>query len=531
MACEALGEFWPERNGPPKVEGLDAAMKAEVLLRVGALAGWSGSAHQAAGSQETAKNLITQSIEIFEGLGLSKRAAEARADLALCYWREGAFDEARIYLANALSFAGTEDIDLRAIILNRAGTVEIAAGHLIEALRILNDCTPLLDQSSDDALKGTFHNQLAVLFKNLGRAGRKNDYVDRALIEFAAASFYFEQAGHIRYQACVENNLGSLLLTVGRFAEAHAHLNLAAGLFRELQDDVHVSQVNDTRARTLLAEGRVREAERYARLAVRTLEKGDEQALFAEALTTHGVALARLTDHSSAKRLLQRAIEVAQTAGDVEGAGRAKLSVIEELAGQTPAPQLVSIYRSATELLRQSQDPSTSRRLIVCAEKVIEALGVAEIEESQLNGQEPDLSWASFKREVRKAEKALIERALRQTEGSVTHAAHLLGFKHHQSLISIINIRHKDLSGTRSIIRKRRRRLISQPRKIRRKAANPSAERRKSQISILHLEDNAQVVDCGYVQRRKLAYRTLHGRRHRAAKTDGRRPLRSLNGR
>src|SRR5438132_13430067 len=65
-ACEALSEFWPDRDRPPKLDGLDELMRAKVLLRVGALAGWLGGADQTEGSQETAKNLITKSIEIFE---------------------------------------------------------------------------------------------------------------------------------------------------------------------------------------------------------------------------------------------------------------------------------------------------------------------------------------------------------------------------------------------------------------------------------------------------------------------------------
>src|SRR5713226_1025907 len=108
-ACEALSEFWLERHEPPKLEGLDEATKAEVLLRVGALAGWLGSAHQAEGSQETAKNLITRGIEIFQEIGESARVAEARADLALCYWREGAFDEARVVLTQVINELGESD--------------------------------------------------------------------------------------------------------------------------------------------------------------------------------------------------------------------------------------------------------------------------------------------------------------------------------------------------------------------------------------------------------------------------------------
>src|SRR5207237_5987711 len=93
-----------------------------------------------------------------------------------------------------------------------------------------------------------------------------------------------------------------------------------------------------------------------------------------------------------------------------------------------------------------------------------------------------DISWAAFKREVRKSEKALLARALREAEGSVTKAAHLLGFKHHQSLISIINIRHKELLKTRSRIRKRRRHIFSKSRKTRGILQKPNPVRKPSQI-------------------------------------------------
>src|SRR5260370_41306999 len=87
-ACEAMHEFWPDRHETPRLEGLGEGTKAEVVLRIGALAGWAGSADQTEGSQETAKNLITQSVETFEKLGDAEGVAEARGELGLCYWRE-----------------------------------------------------------------------------------------------------------------------------------------------------------------------------------------------------------------------------------------------------------------------------------------------------------------------------------------------------------------------------------------------------------------------------------------------------------
>src|SRR5207253_8367841 len=125
--------------------------------------------------------------------------------------------------------------------------------------------------------------------------------------------------------ARVENNLGYLFFTIGRYKDAHSHLDRARHLFFELRDVGTVAQVDETRARTLLAEGRLTEAERVVRSAVKTLERGGQQAVLAEELTTHGVSLARLCNYRRAKVLLERAVEIARTAGDLEGAGRAKL--------------------------------------------------------------------------------------------------------------------------------------------------------------------------------------------------------------
>ena len=496
-ACEAIHEFWPQREGPPNLDDIEGATKAGVLLRVGSLAGWMGSTDQTEGSQETAKDLITQSIEIFEELGQSARVAEAQGDLALCYWREGSYDEARIHLSNALTLLGSDNAELRAVLLIRAGIVEVWALRLNEALRFYNEALPLVERSEDHALKGSFHIEFGLVFRRLAAPENREDYLDKALIEYAAASFHFEQAGNERYLARVENNLGYLFFTIGRYKDAHQHLDRARLLFLELKDAGTVAQVDDTRARTLLAEGRTVEAERFARQAVKTLEKGGEQALLAEALTTHGTALARLGNYSRSKALLERAIEVAATAGDLEGSGRAKLSIIEELGEQTSARELATIYESAVDLLEQSQDPSAKKRLVSGARAVIDALTTAEDDQ---DSESKAHSWEgfSFRQEVVKIERALIERALRDTGGSVTKASRLLGFKHHQSLIALINTRHKNLLNTRSAIRKRRHHIFSKPRRMPRKVVKPSTERANSQISILHVEDNkliAKLVD------------------------------------
>jgi CheY-like chemotaxis protein/tetratricopeptide (TPR) repeat protein len=413
--------------------------------------------------------------------------AEARGDLALCYWREGSYEEAEITLGSALRILREEGSDLKAALLIRAGIVETWRQRLQEAISYYDQAAPLVEQSKDHGLKGSFHFEYGVVLRRLSAPENREDYLDRALIEYAASSFHYEQAGNQRAVARVEGNLGFLYFTIGRYQDAHHHLDRARDLFLQLKDVGTAAQVDETRARTLLAEGNLKNAERTIKAAVRVLEKGGQQAVLAEALTTQGIIAARTGNQARAGLLLQRAIVVAETVGDREGSGRAHLTIVEELGSQTGVRQLVEIYQSAVQLLEQSQDPATHKRLISCARRVIKALLV---EKPSGLMPKPD-SWEGFslRREIKKIERNLIERSLRDSSGSVTKASQLLGFKHHQSLVSLLNNRHKDLIGHRTAVRKRRRHLFSQPARAKEKSSTDS-DVAANKLVIMHVEDH-----------------------------------------
>src|SRR2546428_10971466 len=61
-ACSALGELWQGIGARPAVNGLGERTVAELLLRAGMVSGHLGSARQAEGAQERAKDLISESI-------------------------------------------------------------------------------------------------------------------------------------------------------------------------------------------------------------------------------------------------------------------------------------------------------------------------------------------------------------------------------------------------------------------------------------------------------------------------------------
>ena len=78
-------------------------------------------------------------------------------------------------------------------------------------------------------------------------------------------------------------------------------------MFLSVRDQGSVAQVDETRTRVLLAEGRKREAEQVSRAAVRALEKGGEQSMLAQALTTQGRVLTRLGHFTESLDTLRRA--------------------------------------------------------------------------------------------------------------------------------------------------------------------------------------------------------------------------------
>src|SRR5437899_4317323 len=130
-ARSELSALWTVIGERPKLEGLGPDIQAELLLRVGSLSGWIGANQQIGGAQDFAKDLIAESIRRFESLVDEEKTAEAQTDLAICYWRAGAMDEARVWFGEALRRASTPQNKVR--ILVNSAIVEIFSNEIYEA--------------------------------------------------------------------------------------------------------------------------------------------------------------------------------------------------------------------------------------------------------------------------------------------------------------------------------------------------------------------------------------------------------------
>src|SRR2546422_2854099 len=164
-AQEVMRPLWRQVGERPQTTGLYPSVAAEVLLCVGILTGWIGSRNEIKEADETARDLISESITYYESIGDLKKVAAARAELAYCYWREGAFDEARIMFNWALKKLTVEG-NTRANALLGLAVVEWSASRHGDALKILTDNALLFKKITNHTTKGTYHNQLAMVLRN-----------------------------------------------------------------------------------------------------------------------------------------------------------------------------------------------------------------------------------------------------------------------------------------------------------------------------------------------------------------------------
>jgi tetratricopeptide (TPR) repeat protein len=443
-ARDELGDLWAGIGKRPTVYA-QPQMRAEILLQCGTLSGWLGSAKQV-DVQEKAKDLLTEALHIFQTLNLRLKASETQYELGMCYFRRGAYDEARIVLDEAIE--GLEDAELQAKILIRRTIIETWLGQYHEAWDTLKEAQVFYEQCSD-AVKGRWHGQMALVLRRLATAEGRADYADRAIIEFTAAIYHCEEARHERYCATSLNNLAMLLYQLERYNEAHEHLNRAHTFLEKINDVGLLAQVEETRARVFVAEQHYYAARRVIIGVVETFEKGGESALLSDALIIKGTVQARLGDNDESIRTFRHAIRIAKDAGALSNAGRAAVAMIEEHGKRLSDAELFRLYLRADQFLSSTQDAEDIARLRACALIVVRKLYGSELDE-----------YFTLPEVVLEYEARFIELALVEERGSITRAAARLGIPH-QNLSFMLKTRHKKLQSKRkpemkrkSIIRK-----------------------------------------------------------------------------
>lgn len=439
QAREALGDLWRGIGERPEMGTHAQEVNAETLLQCGRLSGFLADA-QGVDLHERVTDLLSEARRIFQDYEKKAKVAETNYELGISYYRKGAFEEARIVLGEALDGA-CDELHGKIVIGNTI--IEIATGHSEEAKDILIAARPFFDNASD-ALKGRWHGHMAVVQATMAHG--RTEYFDRAIIEYTAAIYHYEQAGHVRYCGDNLNNLAFLLYKLGRYADAHEQLDRAHLIFSRLRDQGHIAQVEETRARAFIAERKYVDALRVIKGVVEILERGGESALLVDALTNKAIIHARLGNHVQSSQTYKEAMKVGEESGARFNVGLAAISMIEELKLTSRA--LFRVYRTADECLCKTQDEEVMARLRGCARLAI----------NQLGGPQLDKNF-TLKSAMHFLEGKFIEEALTKAEGRITKAASLLGVSH-QALRNMLDNRHQDLLTNRTPLTKRRKSII-----------------------------------------------------------------------
>lgn len=441
-AVTALGELWKGVGEKPEMINFPDYPRAELLVLIGSLTGWFGKTRRIEGYQEKAKDMIGEGVELFKKLGAWDRYSESQSDLGVCFWREGDYAAARCYYEDALEKTSPENVTVKAKILLRLVNVAISLRKYSDAVALLNEARPLIEPLDNHILKGKLHSHTALVSKLLFEEENSPDLIEKAFEEYQKASYEYRCADHQRYEANVENNMGSLNLVIGKYDEAHLHLDNAINMLGVFDDSGHVASVYDTKAKVYLAENKLIEAELFSQKSEQLFRESDEFSLYAESLTTLGIVQARLFAFDDAKRSFEAARSKAMHVNDSEMAGLAILAQLENMSDALSDSERNHLFIDVKELFSNSDRPQILRRICAAAEFCL--------------SKEPELNWSNFDltTEVLSFEAKFITLALNETGGKVTKAAQLLGLSH-QNLSLILKKRHKSLAA------------IKKPRKLR----------------------------------------------------------------
>jgi tetratricopeptide (TPR) repeat protein len=452
-ALDIMRLLWRGVGTRPVTRGLQPETAAHVLFCTGVLTGWIGNSSQIKEAQEIARDLIDESITYYQENGPQSKAAEARSELAYCYWREGRVNEARIMLHEALERLPPQLELERARALLKLVDVEHSAARHYDALKILTDNSDLFASVTLPAVKGSYHNELAMTWGALGTAEKRPDYFEHALTEYKAAAHQFRLAKNHIYRASVKNNEARVLTKLGKFKEAHRLSDQARKVAVRFKQRTLTAQFDGTRAETLIAEGKFKAAEAVAHRAASALAKVGHGCWLADALILQAITLARLGKQERSQAILQRAIEVAHEADALNKAGLAALTMIEEVDHLSP-DTLQAAYQQAREWLADSQSREVLSRLTAAAGKLADSLcrEMSRDEAVDVLLTKP----LDLDQRLMKCEHETIKQALAQTDGSVAQAALLIG-RSYQGLSHMIEKRHPDLLTKRTPIHRRRR--------------------------------------------------------------------------
>jgi tetratricopeptide (TPR) repeat protein len=332
-----FSEEWAAGEYSPDISGLPEELAAELRLRFASLLGYQGHLRKIKDSQVRARDILTESLAVFERLGNAEKAAECENHIALSYSRTGEYRESRTWLDAAMAR------NLQPTSIHRLAT--IMYGMLIDSSEMSFDPVlvtfrryeELFSEWADDWIGSSFYVIAGVAFGELGRS-------EQALRCFEMGIARAEHSSIKPSLASIQNELAHLYMSLGRYEKAHASVDRGIELYRDIGDESREGMLLDTKATIYLQQGNFDAGLTTIERAISVLKDGENKGFLAEAYATEGKILVWLDDFSGGVSALFEAVQLAQT-----------------YSGRDFAKTLISQFEASLKKKNEGSSPGTNR--------------------------------------------------------------------------------------------------------------------------------------------------------------------------
>jgi tetratricopeptide (TPR) repeat protein len=278
------------------------------------------------------------------------RVAEVHNYLGAIRFQRELYAEARreYEIALRLIERGYDNHDLKSRVLNNLASVHEILGEPEIAIQLYHQALALL---GDDPYKqAMMYFGLSLAYKNQGKLDEAADYAARSRELFAALE-------NLKFVAKVNNNLGMILLAMGRREEALRHVRECIQISQQINDIEGAQEAPYSLARYYYERGEFDQALECAAEAVALGQARGSRRIQAAAVELRGNILRRRQDYLAAARAFIAAAQDYEALSMQPDAGKALLEAGRCFASAGDAEASLDAFMHGTQLLCGEEQP------------------------------------------------------------------------------------------------------------------------------------------------------------------------------
>lgn len=269
---------WENIDEDPNFEEYEDLERAQLFRYYGYFLSHYGKAKNISSYQERGKNLLTKAIDLFSHLNLAEKATEAEIILGLCYFYEGAIEESEAIFNHISDLFKTNQLHPLYLRTQLNSTLILQwKGEYQKALKIIEEIEIPMEFCKDARLLTIYYTQAGLIYRGIHQYDLAVDYYNKS-IEVS------QQENNWLVVGKNHNNLAFLYKILGKFDLAHFHVEQAISIAQEFKYAGWLPHFLDTKAIICLEERDFQNALETIEESVSLFQKGEDYAGLTDAL-------------------------------------------------------------------------------------------------------------------------------------------------------------------------------------------------------------------------------------------------------